>query len=148
MGNANTPLHRQPPLGGSIKIHARFGVVAGRSSDLQAWPSDRMALLLTLFPVPGRTSDFWGFVPAHRCGAVPVSHRIPFNVSLRNVTSKRTTRYGAALGLSTQMLRFFNLRPKSEGRIRQLRNFGWSRCLTTTKSIVQHFLAQRKCFRV
>ena len=33
-----TPLHRQPPLGGSHDFHAGSGVVTGRSSDLQAWP--------------------------------------------------------------------------------------------------------------
>src|SRR5229473_5672605 len=33
-----TPDHRQPPLGGSLDIHAGFGVVTGRSSDLQALP--------------------------------------------------------------------------------------------------------------
>ena len=33
-----TPVHRQPPLGGSHNFHAGFGVVTGRSSDLQAWP--------------------------------------------------------------------------------------------------------------
>jgi hypothetical protein len=33
-----TPVHRQPPLGGSHAFHAGFGVVTGRSSDLQAWP--------------------------------------------------------------------------------------------------------------
>ena len=34
----NTPDHRQPPLGGLHDFHAGFGVVTGRSSDLQAWP--------------------------------------------------------------------------------------------------------------
>jgi hypothetical protein len=33
-----TPVHRQPPLGGSHDFHAGFGVATGRSSDLQAWP--------------------------------------------------------------------------------------------------------------
>src|SRR5258707_6379747 len=33
-----TPVHRQPPLGGLHAFHAGFGVVTGRSSDLQAWP--------------------------------------------------------------------------------------------------------------
>src|SRR5260370_15065438 len=33
-----TPVHRQPPLGGLLDFHAGFGVVTGRSSDLQAWP--------------------------------------------------------------------------------------------------------------
>jgi hypothetical protein len=33
-----TAVHRQPPLGGSHNFHAGFGVVTGRSSDLQAWP--------------------------------------------------------------------------------------------------------------
>ncbi len=34
----NIPDHRQPPLGGSLDIHAGFGVATGRSSDLQALP--------------------------------------------------------------------------------------------------------------
>src|SRR5260370_28961281 len=36
--NRKTPDHRQPPLGGSLDIHAGFGVVTGRSSDLHACP--------------------------------------------------------------------------------------------------------------
>jgi hypothetical protein len=38
MGTPKTPVHRQPPLGGSHDFHAGFGVATGRSSDLQAWP--------------------------------------------------------------------------------------------------------------
>jgi len=33
-----TPDHRQPPLGGSLDLHAGCGVATGRSSDLQAFP--------------------------------------------------------------------------------------------------------------
>ncbi len=36
--NQKTPVHRQPPLGGSHDLHAGYGVVTGRSSDLQAGP--------------------------------------------------------------------------------------------------------------
>ena len=39
MGNREKmPVHHQPPLGGSHDFHAGFGVVTGRSSDLQTWP--------------------------------------------------------------------------------------------------------------
>jgi hypothetical protein len=53
----SAPDHRQPPLGGSLKIHAGFGVVAGRSSDLQAGPFVRMAFLLT--HLPGSLENQW-----------------------------------------------------------------------------------------
>jgi hypothetical protein len=35
-----------------------------------------------IFPVLEKTSGVWVFDPAYRCGAVPDSHRIPFNVPL------------------------------------------------------------------
>ena len=35
-----------------------------------------------IFPVSEKTSGIWVFDPAYRCGAVPDSHRIPFNVPL------------------------------------------------------------------
>jgi hypothetical protein len=38
MEKRKTPVHRQPPLGGSHDFHAGFGVVTGRSSGLQACP--------------------------------------------------------------------------------------------------------------
>ena len=53
--------------------------------------SSEWRFYLPIFPVFWITSGVWAFVPAYRCGAVPVSHRIPFNVPLRNVTSNRTT---------------------------------------------------------
>jgi hypothetical protein len=49
----------------------------------------------------------WVFDPAYRCGAVPDSHRISFNVPLGNVTSKRTTRWRVGLSVSNQILHFF-----------------------------------------
>ncbi len=87
-----TPVHRQPPLGGSHDFHAGFGVVTGRSSDLQALPikNDR-CFYLPIFPVSEKTSGNWVFDPAHRCGAVPDSHRVPFRRSPGNATSKRST---------------------------------------------------------
>src|SRR5258708_10926685 len=36
--NRKTPHHRQPPLGGSLDIHAGFGVVTGSASEFQALP--------------------------------------------------------------------------------------------------------------
>src|SRR5258708_37549485 len=78
-----TPVHRQPPLGGSHNFHAGFGVVTGRSSDLQAWPINVTGIFYwPIFPVSEKTSGTWVFDPAYRCGAVPDSHRIPFNVPL------------------------------------------------------------------
>jgi len=35
-----------------------------------------------IFPVSEKTGGIWVFDPAYRCGAVPDSHRIPFNVPL------------------------------------------------------------------
>jgi hypothetical protein len=35
-----------------------------------------------IFPVSEKTSGIWVFDPAYRCGAVPDSHRVPFNVPL------------------------------------------------------------------
>jgi hypothetical protein len=36
-----------------------------------------------IFPVSEKTSGFWVFDPAYRCGAAPDSHRVPFNVPPR-----------------------------------------------------------------
>jgi hypothetical protein len=38
--------------------------------------------LLAHLPGFGENQWYWAFDPAYRCGAVPVSHRIPFNVPL------------------------------------------------------------------
>jgi len=52
MGNHETPVHRQPPLGGLLEFHAGFGVVTGRSSDLQARPIDMIGFFYwPIFPV-------------------------------------------------------------------------------------------------
>jgi hypothetical protein len=81
-----------PPLGGSHDLHAKIGAATGRSSDLQALPIklDRL-FYRPIFPALEKTRGNWLFDPAHRCGAVPDSHRIPLKRSLRNATSKRPT---------------------------------------------------------
>jgi hypothetical protein len=52
-----------------------FGLTgrANRNDRCFYWP---------IFPVSEKTSGIWVFDPAYRCGAVPDSHRVPFNVPL------------------------------------------------------------------
>ena len=72
--NWASPLSPCPPLEGRVNFMSWYGRLLGRSSDLQArLPTGRG------FPVRGRTSAYWAFVPAYRCGAVPDLNRIPFS---------------------------------------------------------------------
>src|SRR5258708_12494033 len=69
-----TPHHRQPPLGGSLDIHAGFGVVTGRSSDLQAWPiKNDPCFYLPIFPVLHKTHNHSVFDPSYPSPPLPHS---------------------------------------------------------------------------
>lgn len=78
-----TPVHRQPPLGGLYDFYAGCGVVTGRSSDLQACPSEVIGVSTgPSSRFQRKTSGLWVFDPAYHSGAVPDSQRLPFNVPL------------------------------------------------------------------
>ncbi len=88
-----TPVHRQPPLGGSHNFHAGFGVVTGRSSDLQAWPvkmtgvSTDPSSRFQRKPVVSGCS-----ILLTAAGQFRIRTGFPLNVPPGNVTSNRATR--------------------------------------------------------
>lgn len=92
MESPKTPVHRQPPLGGSHDFHAEFGVATGRSSDLQAWPIQVIGVST------GPSSRFQRKPVVFGCSILLTAagqSRIPTGFPLTfpwNVTSKRTTR--------------------------------------------------------
>src|SRR5271165_5062399 len=88
-----TPVHRQPPLGGSHDFHAGFGVVTGRSSDLQALPIKMIGVST------GPSSRFQRKPVVFGCsilltaaGQSRIRTGFPLNVPPGNVTNKRATR--------------------------------------------------------
>jgi hypothetical protein len=90
---SKTPVHRPPPLGGLLDFHAGFGVVTGRSSDLQACPV-KMTGVST-----GPSSRFQRKPVVFGCsilltaaGQFRIRTGFPFGVPSWNVTSERTTR--------------------------------------------------------
>ena len=87
-----TPVHRQPPLGGLHDFHAGFGVVTGRSSDLQACSIDVIGVST------GPSSRFQRKPVVLGCsilltaaGQSRIRTGFPLGVSLGNATSKRHT---------------------------------------------------------
>lgn len=79
-----TPVHRQPPLGGSHDFHAGFDVVTGRSSDLQAWPIkyDR-CFYWPIFPVSEKTSGIGRSILLTAAGQSRIRTGFPLGVPSR-----------------------------------------------------------------